>query len=307
MLMPFNTTVDRLTLIGQIKDIREFRRYLDYHEHIDIGEQRVTNNGKYTHSGFLFLQKDGQAFFEVDLSDEGLDKFERGVNEIRLDFNPKWASKDNHLDRYEEWADLVAKVYREFIGFIDISHFSRIDVAFDFDRPFLNEYKITDTKPNRGSRPYIKNGIIETYEFGARGSALQVVAYDKKKERKDKNAYDPYEDKEQVHRLEVRLSKKEITEKVLDDWTGFNPFDGIVFADLKKKKLDFETYCKVKTLIDEPQHFAVLHRNTRTKFKKLIRELQTSEVDFGKIWEQAKTPIKKEIEAWTCGTGQSTL
>ncbi|HFJ9375290.1 TPA: replication initiation factor domain-containing protein [Bacillus nitratireducens] len=294
-LLPFKISLDRMTVMGYLKDVREFREFVHKTSDIDLGG--VMTVKEYTHKGHLFPQADGRgsAYVEVDMSEEGLTEDKR--NRIRFEFNPKWMTAEAHGS--EKTAATFAEVYMSLLKRIDVSHLSGFHVAMDYDTPLLDKYRVTDTKPNRVSNPYIKNGIVETYTFGARGSALQLCFYDKKRERKDKEGHDPYEDKESVHRFEVRFGRKQSVRRAIGEWDNYNPFDGVSLVDLQKDKMDFDTYCKIKTLLDEPQWLETMHRNTRTKYKKLMREFNADTVDLQEAWKQAKTPILAEIEALT--------
>ncbi|HFJ9350676.1 hypothetical protein SIM13_28710 [Bacillus cereus group sp. BfR-BA-01233] len=275
-IKPFDVTLDRLTILGTIKNPLAFQKYLAVSDSL---ERIETQNVNYDRSGILLPALDeGSAYFQYNSRD----------NKIRIEFNPKHARGNRFIE----------KAYKEFVDHIEDRYFSRIDIALDYEFDFF-QYKILDLKPNRTMKPYIRNGKIETIEFGMRSSDLQIVMYDKIKERKAKDK-EFKTDKTEYKRVEVRIGRSEFVDRVLDDWGNINPFDGIKL--LKNEPRDgFKTAVEkaaVMGIVAEPSILQEMDKRTRSKYKKLLDLMEQDEVDLSEAWRQAKSPILAEIRAW---------
>lgn len=279
---PFDVTLDRLTLVGTIHN--------DYYFDLLINGNNILwwisqQDAIFDRAGILLpeLKERGSAFFN----------FNTKTKKIRFEFNPKYARDNVVIDR----------VYRTFIKQMNDVHISRMDVALDYEFDFF-KYKILDLKPNRIMKPYIKNGKIETIEFGVRSSSYNVVIYDKLKERKAKLTEEEFEKLEfpdEWKRVEIRLNRSSLIDEVLDDWSSINPFDGIILIQNVRKD-DFDNvkdWIVAKAIIEDSSLMDELSKNMKTKFRKIISSLSKDQINFETAWKKAKSPIFAEIRDWT--------
>lgn len=279
MVRPFGVSLDRLTILGTIRDVEAFRQYIEYDG--SIGFRQDFSSPMYNWAGTILGElKEGSAFFQ----------FNDRERKVRLEFNPKHA-KDEKIKRE----------YEKFLEHMIDRKFSRIDVAFDFDHD-LFKYKIFDSAPNRKQTVMMgQSRAIETVYLGTRKSEMQIVLYDKEKERKDKgDDLGLPEGIGQWKRLEVRLMTSAHIEKLMRNWQDFNPFERFhLIGDIPKEAFkDIREWALAKALLEEPSLWAELNKNTKTRYRKLLKGIETEELDLGEIWEQEKTPIMGTIRDW---------
>lgn len=172
---------------------------------------------------------------------------------MRVEFNP------NKLT-YEEMFWLKENI----INYMEDDGFTRLDLAFDFEDDLSDYYAMTD-KAVKKTVLYGRNGKPETKYFGVRDSDRFIRIYNKKQERKD-NA-DIEISSEHLWRVEIELKRD-----MVDYWND-------CFSDLHILKPDWKTIertsdrAMVFMLLHDEDEWGQLHRNSRTKYKKLIKKI----------------------------------
>ena len=199
---------------------------------------------------------------------------------MRVEFNPNKLTHDEML-----W------LKKNIIDYMEDDGFTRIDLAFDFEDDLSDYYAMTD-KSVKKTILYGRNDKPETKYFGVRDSERFIRIYNKKQERKD-NA-DIEIDAEHLWRVEIELKRN-----MVDYWKD-------CFNDLHILKPAWSTLEKVNeqamvyTLLHEESMWGKLSRNTKYKFKKIIKEI--SPVDLTELMKSTlrenEKQLQKQIEFW---------
>ncbi|MEX6044724.1 replication initiation factor domain-containing protein, partial [Staphylococcus haemolyticus] len=199
---------------------------------------------------------------------------------MRVEFNPNNLILDEKIWIKQRLIDLL-----EDVGF------TRLDLAFDFEHD-LGDYYVLSDKAVKKNVHYGTNGKPETKYFGVRGSDRFIRIYNKKKERKD-NA-DVEIKSEHLWRVEIELKRN-----MVDYWNN-------CFDDLHILKPDWKTIERtsdraiVFMLLSDEDEWGNIHRNSRTKYKKLIKDI--SEIDLTNLMKstlrEQEEQLQKQIDFW---------
>ncbi|MEK4794743.1 replication initiation factor domain-containing protein, partial [Staphylococcus sp. FSL W8-0304] len=199
---------------------------------------------------------------------------------MRVEFNP------NKLT-HEEMIWLKQNI----IDYMEDDGFTRLDLAFDFEDDLSDYYAMTD-KAVKKTIFYGRNSKPETKYFGVRDSDRFIRIYNKKQERKD-NA-DIEISSEHLWRVEIELKRN-----MVDYWND-------CFNDLHILKPDWKSIERtsdraiVFMLLNDEEEWGKLHRNSRTKYKKLIKEISPIDLtDSMKSTLKAnEKQLQKHIDFW---------
>lgn len=199
---------------------------------------------------------------------------------MRVEFNPNKLTYDEML-----WLKQNIISYMEDIGF------TRLDLAFDFECD-LSDYYVLSDKAVKKTIFFGRNGKAETKYFGVRDSDRYIRIYNKKQERKD-NA-DIEIDSEHLWRVEIELKRN-----MVDYWND-------CFNDLHILKPDWKNVQRttdrgvVFMLLNDESEWGNLHRNSRSKYKKLIKEI--SPIDLTELMKltlrENEKQLQKQIDFW---------
>lgn len=261
---------DRMTLVGDLaKDKAEYMADL-------LGNSTFVNLWDcMTHKfkGHIFSDK---VYIEHDRFKA--DAWER--RNFRVEFNP------NNLTADEiDWLKQNIFIALEHVGF------TRLDLAFDFQED-LSDFYIMSDKALKKTIFYGRDGKAETKYFGVRDSDRFIRIYNKKQERKDNADIDlGYEN---FWRFEI-----EIKRSLVDEWK--NCFDD--FSILRPAWTTIESIkeqAMVYLLLHEENKWGELSKNTKYKYKKIIKEI--SPLDLTDLMKSAlknvEHQLQKEIDFW---------
>lgn len=199
---------------------------------------------------------------------------------MRVEFNP---NKLNH----EEMLWLKKNV----IDYMEDDGFTRLDLAFDFEHDLSSYYAMSD-KSLKKTIFYGTNGLPETKYFGVRDSDRFIRIYNKKQERKD-NA-DVEVVSEHLWRVEIELKRS-----MVDYWNDS-------FDDLHILKPDWKIIERtsdraiVFMLLNDEEEWGKIHRNSRTKYKNLIKEISPIDLtDLMKLTlKENEKQLQKQLDFW---------
>ncbi|MGW7961892.1 replication initiation factor domain-containing protein [Staphylococcus xylosus] len=199
---------------------------------------------------------------------------------MRVEFNPNKLTHDEMI-----W------LKQNIINCMEDNGFTRIDLAFDFEHDLSDYYAVSDKRVKK-TVFYGTNGMPETKYFGVRDSNRFIRIYNKKKERKD-NA-DVEVMSEHLWRVEIELKRD-----MVDYWND-------CFDDLHILQPDWKTIqstsdrAVVFMLLNDEEEWGKLHRNSRTKYKKLIKEISPVDLtDLMKlILREKEENLQKQIDFW---------
>ncbi|WP_210143075.1 replication initiation factor domain-containing protein, partial [Staphylococcus sp. GDY8P179P] len=172
---------------------------------------------------------------------------------MRVEFNPNKLTHEEML-----W------LKQNIIDYMEDDGFTRLDLAFDFEDDLSDYYAMTD-KAVKKTIFYGRNGKPETKYFGVRDSDRFIRIYNKKQERKDNADIEIVS--EYLWRVEIELKRD-----MVDYWND-------CFNDLHILKPDWKSIERtsdraiVFMLLNDEEEWGKLHRNSRTKYKKLIKEI----------------------------------
>ena len=199
---------------------------------------------------------------------------------MRVEFNPNKLTHEEML-----W------LKQNIIDYMEDYGFTRLDLAFDFEDDLNDYYAMTD-KAVKKTIFYGRNGKPETKYFGVRDSDRFIRIYNKKQERKD-NA-DAEVMSEHLWRVEIELKRD-----MVDYWND-------CFSDLHILQPDWKTIQRtadraiVFMLLSDEEEWGKLHRNSRTKYKNLIKEI--SPVDLTDLMKSTlkanEKQLQKQIDFW---------
>lgn len=199
---------------------------------------------------------------------------------MRVEFNPNKLTHEEML-----W------LKQNIIDYMEDDGFTRLDLAFDFEDDLSDYYAMTD-KAVKKTVFYGRNGKPETKYFGVRDSDRFIRIYNKKQERKD-NA-DVEVMSEHLWRVEIELKRS-----MVDYWND-------CFNDLHILKPDWKSIERtsdraiVFMLLNDEEEWGKLHRNSRTKYKKLIKEI--SPIDLTNLMKSTlkenEKQLQKQIDFW---------
>ena len=199
---------------------------------------------------------------------------------MRVEFNP------NKLT-HEEMIWLKQNI----IDYMEDDGFTRLDLAFDFEDD-LSDYYVMSDKALKKTVFYGINGMPETKYFGVRDSDRFIRIYNKKQERKDNADVEVTSD--HLWRVEIELKRD-----MVDYWNDcFNDLHILKPAWTSLEKTNEQAM--VYTLLHEESMWGKLSKNTKYKFKNLIKEI--SPVDLTELMKlslkENEDLLQKHIEFW---------
>lgn len=271
MVQPFNVCLDRMTILGTIKDIEAFKKYIS--TDIEVDFEKDFGTYMYDYKGTIK---------KTTLKESAFFQFNSKEKNVRFEFNPQYYI-NNKIS------------YDRFMKHIENKYFSRIDIAFDFDINLFN-YKIVDNVPNRiKTHVFGSRNKMETLYLGTRKSPLSICIYDKKKEQEQKGNLSSYNN---WNRIEVRIQTSKAIRDALNDWDNYNPFHNIqLIQDVPREACkSFKQWVIIKEIINNPNSLLELSVNTRKNYKDKIASISSISIELTKIWEEKKPCILKQIQ-----------
>ncbi|MGW7945794.1 replication initiation factor domain-containing protein [Staphylococcus xylosus] len=199
---------------------------------------------------------------------------------MRVEFNPNKLTHEEML-----W------LKQNIIYYMEDDGFTRLDLAFDFEDNLSDYYAMTD-KSVKKTIFYGRNGKPETKYFGVRDSDRFIRIYNKKQERKDNADIEVIS--EHLWRVEIELKRD-----MVDYWNDcFNDLHILKPAWTTLEKINEQAM--VYTLLHEESMWGKLSKNTKYKFKNLIKEI--SPVDLTELMKLTlkanEKQLQKQIDFW---------
>lgn len=301
----FDVVIDKLTIVGHLDDsmLDSFQNVLD-EPHVLI--RGVPTSGCVEGKFFGYGYKDSVYFCYDEVNSAAMKK-----RNFRMEFNPTKITTEQ-----SEW------IKSKIIYILSNRGITRLDIAFDcgFDLSTFNfEYKSSLKEHIIRSR----DKGLETLYFGSRNSDFFYRIYNKKleqeKERKTKiralerkekqglfvDYSDPKNevdslvyDSEHWWRYEVEVKNASTVEKIVS--AGLPLFDGKRIIRHDKSTLKGIDKVMLTGLNADPGLWKELHKNTRTKYRKLQKQLDGVDVTpiFNKKLNEKKPELIGEINSW---------
>lgn len=229
-----------------------------------------------------------------------------------MEFNPRKISIEQ-----ENW--LKERV----IYMLDDVSFSRIDIATDCNID-LSQYKIIAMQASKRAPIYGLDGRLETVYLGSRTSNVYRRIYNKRTEVESRNK----KNQSRNEKIEIQNSflsqdlkkKTHVLEPIAcENWWRFEYelkhstyIDSLIslnlplFEDVRIFKPDFEGLSVndevyLRTLLREPEVINKLSKNSKTKYRKMIREMNADVeiTDLFRNYMQKNTPkLVGELNSW---------
>lgn len=178
---------------------------------------------------------------------------------MRFDFNPNKITEDGK------------KFFNFLISFITDIHYTRLDLAIDLFNYDISSYNIIDIGSRKNAYFYDRVGKLETFYSGSMKSNKYIRIYNKAVEQKlDKNI--------DWWRFEIQLRDVYI-DKYLNELIEFYK-DILVFKYNSVDYYSFEENAILDYLLHDISRFEKLSKNQKTKYRKIIRSLELSSLDF---------------------------
>ncbi|HEM2805725.1 replication initiation protein [Streptococcus suis] len=256
--MELKVSLDNITITAYIKShkLLSLKKLVESHAAITIQTAMTDMFRAYTKAG-------GQVVLHIDYDKIKGQAF--NARPFRLEFNPnKLRSVDTEI------IDTI-------IPYLDDISISRADLAFDLFEVDCSEFVLEKKgRPTATKEFRSDTGKLETKYLGASRSEKQVRLYNKKKEQLENGTDKDKEFASQFNhwwRLEFQLRSRSVEEI-------FEVINTVVFKPFKFEGLPVETQIYLVALTRDKSIWKLLHRNTRTKYKKILETYQTSDIDY---------------------------
>lgn len=256
--MELKVSLDNITITAYIKSYKllGLKRLVEGHTAIIIQTAMTDMFRAYTRDGgqvVLHMEYDkikGQAF---------------NARPFRLEFNPnKLRSVDTEI------IDTI-------IPYLEDIAISRADLAFDLFEVDCSEFVLKKKGHPTATKEFRSDtGKLETKYLGASRSEKQVRLYNKKKEPLENGTDKEKEFASQFNhwwRLEFQLRSRSVEEI-------FEVINTVIFKPFNFEELSVENQIYLTALVHDKNVWRKLHRNTRTKYKRLLEVYQTSDIDY---------------------------
>lgn len=240
---------------------------------ISIDKIRFTGDFNIGYVDKILLYDDPNLNFSHD---EDFNRFwgyyEAGNGErVNFEFNQPKATATKSRNTWVEWnpnkfpKDDLNVLIEVLFRFMNNTHLTRIDLAFDIQED-LSNYRVFKNVAMQQRIFLNRKSQLETMYIGSPNSSNHVKIYNKKLQlQKEENTY---LDLEHLWRFEITLKSKKIYDfrKALNNIDLYLPNYEMVESIPEKAMLYF--------LDNHPNHWDDLHENTRTKYRKLLKETQ---------------------------------
>lgn len=286
MLEIFDIKCDKLRLSGNISDSDIF--VLTNYIQNDIETETIGLTTSTSVRGKFFCMDENSVYFEYDKT--RADSW--GINNFFLEFNPSKLSQDRQYQ-------LKTKI----LYAVSDLKVNRYDLAVEFDFSLADVWH--EVKGQKVAKYYGVNGELETWYIGTAGSDMLVRIYNKNKQLEDT---DDLENRREGYwwRYEVQYNRWRLIEKILDngfsfdrqikipDYSSVSPMDKIVLNSMNST----------------PDLFSSLSKNTKTSYRKKMRELPAL-LDVRSMINSAlkeKTPqLLGELKGWLASGKLATV
>ena len=270
--------IDKMTVVGQLNT------ELSYALQNAVDEPHVRIKGLPT-TGYI----EGQFFFygysePVYYCYDDVNSNAMGKRNFRMEFNPSKITSEQ-----TQW------LKDRIIYVLDDVGITRLDLAFDcdFDLSLFNfEFK----SALKSSEHKDRTGKIETMYFGSRNSDIYYRIYNKKLELKEKQ--DVIIDEPILWRYEIEMKNADTIEKIIDYKLPI--FDDKRIIQYDVDSLPVNDSLIITGLLAKPELMGRLSKNTRTKYRKMLKSLGGFDVTplFIEKLNEKKPELIGQINSW---------
>lgn len=271
-------TLDKMTIVGHLNT------ELSYALQNAVNEPHVRIKGlpttAYVEGQFFFYGYSEPVYYCYD----AINSKSMGKRNFRMEFNPSKITLEQ-----SEW--LKSRI----IYILDDVGVTRLDLAFDCDFD-LSAFSFEYSSALKTNEIRSRTGKIETMYFGSRNSNFFYRIYDKKVELKDKQDIlisDPI-----LWRYEIEMKNADIIDKMIQ--YEFPVFDDKRIIQYDVDSLSVNDNLMVTGLLVKPQLMDKLSKNSRTKYRKLMKNLDGIDVTpmFIEKLNTKKPELIGQINSW---------
>jgi replication initiation protein len=256
--LELKVSLDNITITAYIKPIKllALKSLIENHTAIIVQTamtdmfKAITRDGSHVRLLLDYDKLKGQAF---------------NARPFRMEFNP------NKLRTVD------TEILNTIIPYLEDIAISRVDLAFDLFEVDCSEFILEKKgRPTATKEWRDQNGKLETKYLGASRSEKQIRLYNKKVEQLENGSEEDKEFAKQFQhwwRLEFQLRSRSVEEI-------FEVIDSVIFKPFVFDDLPIETQIYLVAYTRNKNVWQKLHRNTRTKYKKILETYQTSDTDY---------------------------
>lgn len=268
-LVLFQISIDKITIVGDLKSETEK----------SLADELSINP-------LVTLHSLGSSRFNADIENICHVEYDKLKNQsisrrnMRVEFNP------NNLNDEQK-----KMIFGLFVSKMKNVGFSRIDIAFDIKKDLSDYYVMLDT-PTKSTNFYGVDGKVETKYFGSRRSDRYIRIYNKKQQLLD--VFENQIEDKDYWRIEFELkhSRTEEWKKCVEDIHILQPD----WSTLEK----VDDQMKVYALINEPNFWGKISRNSKYKYKNMIKNI--SPINLGnqlrEQFEAEENRLEDELNFW---------
>lgn len=272
--MELKVSLDNITITAYIKPIKllALKSLIENHTAIIVQTamtdmfKAITRDGSHVRLLLDYDKLKGQAF---------------NARPFRMEFNP---NKLRSVD---------TEILSTIIPYLEDIAISRVDLAFDLFEVDCSEFILEKKgRPTATKEWRDKNGKLETKYLGASRSEKQIRLYNKKVEQLENGSEEDKEFAKQFQhwwRLEFQLRSRSVEEI-------FEVIDSVIFKPFVFDDLPIETQIYLVAYTRNKNVWQKLHRNTRTKYKKILETHQTSDTDYLQLMKNLLHKERPKLE-----------
>jgi hypothetical protein len=264
-------TIDRLTFLGDVSETSNLEVFLADSEYVK-------------HRGFSkYPYRDYVTFIDgsiLQLAETGAVRSGK-VQGLRYEFNPN--------------NTLFEPIHINVLKHFKYARVSRIDIAMDVFDVDMSSWHWLDKKSRKQNHWIDGLGKKETVYVGGKDSDLKLRIYNKALEQNDCE--------KTWWRVEVQL-RGDVADSYrrlsLHGQVNINPFEDVTPVQNKDfGHLDIKDRAMIAYLLQHPDGFAELSKNTRSKYKKLMKEhVAVTDVDLKTLWNEKSSELGSELDSW---------
>lgn len=268
-------------------------------KNIDVSFDRITIVGAFIPEREQWVKKHLETNPQVNLRDTGFDRFicHAFNNKVYIEYDRKKAQAMNRSEiRVEFNPNELSEDEKQLIQFIFLDNmrnkdFSRIDLAFDLKMDLAKYYVMTD-KSLKSTIFLGRDASVETKYFGVRDSERYIRIYNKKRQLSEVKREEISDDNFWRIEFELKRSMTNKWDKCLDDIHIIMP----AWETIENIK----TRAMVYLLLNEEHQWAELERQTKYKYKKLLKEISDINIvdDLQKVLSEKHQKLSEELKQY---------
>lgn len=265
-------SIDKLTVLGDFSDVNSDLEYF-------------LANTEYTkHRGFAkYPYRDYVTFLDgsiLQIAEKGSVRSGK-IQGLRYEFNPNNKTFE--------------KIHMAVLRHFKHARFSRIDIAIDIFDVDMSGWQWLDKKSRKQNHWLDGLGKKETVYVGGKDADLKLRIYNKAVEQNEKDKI--------WWRVEVQL-RHDVADTFrrlsVNGEVNINPFEDVTpVQTVDFSHLDITHRAMLTYLLKHPEGYSELSKNTRSKYKKMMKEeCLVNDIDLKSLWHEKSPELGSELDSW---------